>query len=570
MIVISFTPGHCYFHCQDNLLRSYMHVNMKHIVAVLLVSLILKDSLAQSHSSSIQRPRLVVGIVVDQMRWDYLYRFYDRYAEKGVFKRLLGQGFSCDNTMIPYIHTVTACGHASMYTGTVPAIHGITGNEWWDRKLNDYRYCTNDTSEKTVGSSTAAAGAMSPRNMLVTTVCDELKLATNFKSKVIGIALKDRGGILPAGHSADAAYWYDTRTGNWISSTYYMKELPAWVTSFNEKKWVDSFYARGWNTLYPVNTYIQSTEDNKPYENRMFGNGFPYTLSQLIGKNYNPIIATPHGNTLTTEFAKTIIDNEKMGADEFTDFLTISYSSPDYVGHSFGPNSVEEEDVFLRLDKELGEFLDFLDTRIGKNQYLLFLSADHGVANVPGFLAEHKIPAGNLKSLPLFDTLNMILKEKFGKEDLIASVMNYQVVLNTKLIGSLNLDKREIKQWLVQYLLRQPGIMDALDLETIGQTTLTSKIKEMIVNSYYPKHSGDIQLLYSPQWIDGFEKSGTTHGVWNPYDAHIPLLWYGWNIKPGKSSHEVYITDIAPTLAAVLKIQMPSGCTGKVIDEIAK
>ena len=547
-----------------------MRVYMKNIVTVLLVSLILKDSVAQSHPSSIPRPRLVVGIVVDQMRWDYLYRFYDRYAEKGVFKRLLVQGFSCDNTLIPYIHTVTACGHASMYTGTVPAVHGITGNEWWDRELNDYRYCTNDSSTKTVGSSTAAAGAMSPRNMLVTTICDELKLATNFKSKVIGIAMKDRGGILPAGHSADAAYWYDTKTGNWISSTYYMKELPVWVTSFNAKKWVDSFYAKGWNTLYPVNTYILSTEDNKPYENRMFGNGFPYTLSQLIGKNYNPIIATPHGNTLTTEFAKTIINNEKMGADEFTDFLTISYSSPDYVGHSFGPNSVEEEDVFLRLDKELGEFLDFLDTRIGKNQYLLFLSADHGVANVPGFLNEHKIPAGNVNPLTLFDTLNIVLKGKFGKEDLIASLINCQVVLNTKLIDALNLNKTEIKQWLVQYLLRQPGIMDAMDLETISQTTLTSKIKEMIVNSYYPKHSGDIQLLYSPQWIDGFETGGTTHGVWNPYDAHIPLLWYGWNIKPGKSSREVCITDIAPTLAALLKIQMPSGCTGKVIDEIVK
>ncbi len=543
---------------------------MKQYLFALLIHIVSFSSIAQPPQTVTHRPKLVVGIVVDQMRWDYLYRYYDRYAENGAFKRLLRQGFSCENTLIPYIHTVTACGHASMYTGTVPAIHGISGNEWWDKDINDHRYCTEDSSVKTVGSPASAAGAMSPRNMMVTTVCDELKLATNFKSKVIGIALKDRGGILPAGHSADAAYWYDTKTGNWISSTYYMAELPAWATTFNTKKWVDSFYAKGWNTLYPLNTYIQSTADNKSYENKMFGSGFPYTLSQFAGKNYNPIIATPHGNTLTTDFAKAIIINEKMGADDITDFLAISYSSPDYVGHSFGPNSVEEEDIFLRLDKELGELLDFLDTKIGKNQYLLFLSADHGVANIPGFLNEHKIPAGNINTQSLFDTLTIKLKDKFGKEDLLAALINYQVVLNTKLIDSLNLNKKEITQWLIQYLLRQPGIMNAVDIETIMQASLNNKIKEMIVNSYYPRRSGEIQLLYSPQWIDGFEKAGTTHGLWNPYDAHIPLLWYGWNIKPGKSNHEVYITDIAPTLAALLKIQMPSGCTGKVIDEIVK
>ncbi|MGZ8553730.1 MAG: alkaline phosphatase PafA [Chitinophagaceae bacterium] len=543
---------------------------MKQYLFTLLILVVSFSSIAQPPQTVIQRPKLVVGIVVDQMRWDYLYRYYDRYAENGAFKRLLRQGFSCENTLIPYIHTVTACGHASMYTGTVPAIHGISGNEWWDKDINDHRYCTEDSSVNTVGSPTAAAGAMSPRNMMVTTVCDELKLATNFKSKVIGIALKDRGGILPAGHSADAAYWYDTKTGNWISSTYYMAELPAWATTFNTMKWVDSFYAKGWNTLYPLNTYIQSTADNKSYENKMFGSGFPYTLSQFAGKNYNPIVATPHGNTLTTDFAKAIIINEKMGADDITDFLAISYSSPDYVGHSFGPNSVEEEDIFLRLDKELGELLDFLDTKIGKNQYLLFLSADHGVANIPGFLNEHKIPGGNIKTQGLFDTLAIKLKDKFGKEDLLAALINYQVILNTKLIDSLNLNKKEITQWLIQYLRRQPGITNALDLETIMQASLNNKVKEMIVNSYYPRRSGEIQLLYSPQWIDGFEKAGTTHGIWNPYDAHIPLLWYGWNIKPGKSNHEVYITDIAPTLAALLKIQMPSGCTGKVIDEIVK
>jgi arylsulfatase A-like enzyme len=302
----------------------------------------------------------------------------------------------------------------------------------------------------------------------------------------------------------------------------------------------------------------------------MFGNGFPYTLSPLIGKNYNPIIATPHGNTLTTEFAKAIISNEKMGSDAVTDFLAISYSSPDYVGHSFGPNSIEQEDVFLRLDKELGEFLDYLDTKVGKNQYLLFLSSDHGAAHAPGFLKEQKIPAGNVNLQSLFDSLNLELKENFGGDDLLTALFNYQAVLNESVIDSLKLNKTAIKNWIIQYLSGKPGIINAVDIETVMQAPLPGKLKEMIVNGFFPARSGDIQLLYAPQWIDHFEKGGTTHGVWNPYDAHIPLLWYGWNIKPGKNSREVYITDIAPTLAALLGIQMPGGCTGKVIEEIVK
>lgn len=541
---------------------------MKKLIVLLLTGIFTTAGFAQTTVPL--RPKLVVGIVVDQMRWDYLYRYYERYAENGAFKRLLQQGFSCENTMIPYIHTVTACGHASMYTGTVPAINGITGNNWWDNKIQDFVYCTDDSSAKTLGSITAAAGAMSPKNLLVTTICDELKLASNFKSKVTGIALKDRGGILPAGHSADAAYWYDTKTGNWISSTYYMKALPAWVNTFNEKKWVDSFYVKGWNTLYPIATYTQSTADNVTYENKMFGNNFPYSLMQFVGKNYNPIVATPHGNTLTTMFAKAIINNENFGADNITDFLAISYSSPDYAGHSFGPNSIEEEDIFLRLDKELGELLDFLDTKIGKNQYLLFLSADHGAAHVPAFLNENNIPAGHLIHQPLLDSLNFNVKQQFGRDDLIADIINYQVALNTRLIDSLKLNKKEIKDVIIKYLLQQPQILNAIDIETISQSPLNNKLREMIVNSYYSKRSGDIQLLYSPQWIDDFEKGGTTHGVWNPYDSHIPLLWYGWKIKAGKTNSETSITDIAPTLAALLKIQMPSGSTGKVIEELMK
>ena len=275
---------------------------MQKAVVVFLAFVITSCCAAQN----IQRPKLVVGIVIDQMRWDYLYRYNERYADNGGFKRLLNHGFSCENTMISYAPTVTACGHTGIYTGSVPAITGITGNSWWDNKLGRSVYCTEDSSVQTVGSSTQA-GMQSPRNLLTITICDELRLATNFRSKVIGIALKDRGGILPAGHSANAAYWYDTKTGNWISSTYYMKELPAWLKTFNAQKLVDKYYKEGWNTLYPLDTYVQSTADEKSYEVKAFGadqKGFPYSLARLAGINYNPIIATPFGNTFTVELRK--------------------------------------------------------------------------------------------------------------------------------------------------------------------------------------------------------------------------------------------------------------------------
>ena len=524
-----------------------------------------------STAQNIQRPKLVVGIVVDQMRWDYLYRYYDRYAENGGFKRLLNQGFSCENTMIPYTPTVTACGHTGIYTGSVPAIHGITGNDWWDNKFNRNVYCTEDSSVQTVGSN-SGLGKQSPRNLLTTTICDELRLATNFKSKVIGIALKDRGGILPAGHSANAAYWYDTKTGDWITSTYYMKELPAWVKTFNAEKLVDKYYKDGWNTLYPLNTYVQSTSDEKSYEVKAFGadqKGFPYNLSRLAGINYNPIIATPFGNTLTTEFAKSIIINEQLGADAVTDFLALSYSSPDYVGHSFGPNSVEVEDTYLRLDKELGDFLDFLDARTGKD-YIVFLSADHGVANVPEFLKEHNIPAGHFDLQLLYDNLNAGLKQKFRKDDIVATIQNLQVSLNMQMIQSSSLKLNDVKSWIMGYLSNQQGIARVIDMDNIATTAITATQKQMVINGYYPTRCGQIQIILQPQWLEDYAKGGTTHGVWNPYDAHIPLLWYGWGIKQGKTNREVHMTDIAPTIAALLHIQVPSGSIGKVIEEVFK
>ncbi|MBC7826668.1 MAG: alkaline phosphatase family protein [Chitinophagaceae bacterium] len=549
---------------------------MRKIFILAILSGVVVISFSQTKSiplnaNAIQRPKLVVGIVVDQMRWDFLYRYYERYAVTGGFKRFLTQGYSCENTLIPYTPTVTACGHTTIYTGSVPSIHGVTGNAWYDNLLKRTVYCTEDNTVKAVGA-TGAVGEMSPRNMLVTTICDELRLASNFGSKVIGVAFKDRGGILPAGHSANAAYWYNGSTGDWITSTYYMNELPAWVKDFNAKKLSDKYYKQNWKTLYPIGTYLQSTTDEKGYEVKSLGadaKGFPYDLEKFVGKNYGAIASTPYGNSITAEMAKAAIEAERLGADNVTDILAVSFSSPDYVGHAFGPNSIEIEDTYLRLDKDLGDFFTYLDTKIGKGEYLVFLSADHGVSHIPDFLKENRIPAGTINSGEIMSRFNIQLKEKFGKDRLIVSMFNYQVHLNHPVIDSSTLNENAIKKWIIDSLKGIESVVQAIDLQQLGNIPLNVTIKTMIENGYFPRRCGDIQIIFRPQFIDG-GFTGTTHGSWNPYDAHIPLLWYGWNILPGKTHRETYMTDIAPTLAAILKIQAPSGSVGKVIEEVVR
>lgn len=519
------------------------------------------------------RPKLVVGITVDQMRWDYLYRFQHRWHENGGFRRLMQEGYNCDRTYITYSPTFTACGHAGVYTGSVPAIHGIAGNEWWDTKKGDIVYCTEDKAVKTVGSNTTA-GLMSPVNMLTTSICDELQLATNFRSKTIGIAIKDRGGILAAGHSATAAYWYDSKAGTWISSTYYMDALPNWVNNFDAKAKIDSLYNLGWDRLYPANTYSQSVADRKSYEIRSFGSAsrqFPYDLKAYAGTNYSVVPATPHGNTLTTEFAKSAILNEKMGMDSITDFLAVSYSTPDYIGHAFGPNSVEIEDTYLRFDIELGKFLDFLDNTVGKGEFVIFLTADHGAAHVPGFLKENKLPAGLIDDQKLNEQLNAELKQHFGADNLSLTIINFQVVLNMTLIEKNNkLKEAEISARAIAWLEKQDMISRAFKLDEVSKTTLPTTLIERFSNGYYPSRSGHIQIVYKPSYIEGFANGGTTHGAWYPYDSHIPLLWYGWKIPKGRSVRQVAMADIAPTLAALLQIQEPSGSVGNVIPELFK
>ena len=521
--------------------------------------------------AGVARPRLVVGLVIDQMRWDYLYRYYDRYGSDG-FKRLLGQGFSCENTLINYLPSYTAVGHTTIFTGSVPALDGITGNDWTEQLTGKTLYCTADSTVQSVGNE-SEDGKMSPRNLLVSTITDELRLATNFRSRVVGVSLKDRASILPAGHTATAAFWLDDASGRFITSSYYMKELPDWVNRFNGANPIQHLIEKGWNTLKPISTYTQSDKDDMPYEGKLAGEAapvFPHAINEVYLKNKGSFRQTPFGNTLTLDFAKAALDAYKLGRGEATDFLTINCASTDYVGHMFGPNSIEIEDTYLRLDQELASLFQTLDAKVGKGQYLVFLTADHGAAHAIGFMQQHELPADFWNGKPLVDALNKVLADKFTTQNLVRSLMNYQVNYNMNRISVEHLDFTAIKKATVEYLQQQPGIAYAVDVAAVGSSSLPEPLKTMVANGYNFKRSGAVQIVLNPGWFEGYGKTGTTHGTWNPYDTHIPLLWYGWNIKPGKTNRTTHMTDIAATLAALLHIQQPNGCIGEPIQEVIK
>ena len=555
---------------------------------ILFLVLIVSFSSCVRRRSTIERPKLVVGLVIDQMRWDYLYRYYQRFGEGG-FKRLMRDGYNCQNTMVDYLPSFTGPGHSCIYTGSVPSINGIAGNNWLDNHTGKGSYCVDDNKVWQVGD-TAKAPSYSPRNLLTTTITDELRLATNFRSRVYGIAIKDRGAILPAGHSANAAYWYNDKTGDFVTSTYYDTAFqnPGWLRAFNKRNMADSLVKLNWTLSDDTATYIQSTADNTSYEDVFKGESepiFPHKFSMMGKADRMAAIKTmPAGNTLTMEMAKACIAGAaggELGSGPDADFICISLSSTDYAGHQFAPNAVEVEDMYMKLDKEIASLLNYLDKTVGKDKYLLFLTADHGGAHNPQFLKDKKIPAGI--SFNVTADLNQYLKEVYknamkGKDvKIVDTILNYQVFLNDTLLAtnkSFNRDeiKSTVRNWLLNIMPQKYNmpVSYVMDMEDMGKNSVPEPIRNMAINGYNYLRSGCLQMILNPGWFESDRFTGTTHGSWNPYDAHIPLLWYGWHIPKGETNREINMTDISATLAALLHIQMPNGCIGKPITELAK
>jgi predicted AlkP superfamily pyrophosphatase or phosphodiesterase len=514
------------------------------------------------------KPKLVVGIVVDQMRYDYLTRFENKYGNGG-FKRLINEGFNCKNNHFNYIPTYTGPGHASIYTGTTPKYHGIISNNWFDKEIKKIINCVSDTLYEPVGTKNSYS-KVSPQKMKVSTVTDELRMATQMKGKVIGIAIKDRGAALPAGHSANGAYWFQGgQEGNWVTSTFYMNELPKWVEKFNNSETAENYF-KTWNTFYKIDTYGESGLDQNDFEGGFKGKPFatfPYELAKLkdFNNGFDLLKSTPFGNNLTTDFALAAIDGEELGKDDITDFLTVSYSSTDYIGHNFGVNSKEIEDTYIRLDKDIERFLNYLDEKVGKGEYTVFLTSDHGAVDVPAYLQSINIPADYFNSTDFKSKLNEFVTKKFRASDLIESISNNQVFLDRSTIDLLELDLEDVQEAIVNEIINYKHIDKAFTATTMGSVYFDTGIEAMLQMGFNQKRSGDVLYVFDPAVLS-YSKTGSQHGSGFNYDTHVPLLFYGYGIKKGSTTVRTEITDLAPTISALLNISFPNAATGKPIN----
>lgn len=563
---------------------------MKKILSFLVLFICALSLTAQEEWQ--QRPKLVVGIVVDQMRWDYLIRYNDRYSEGG-FKRMMTEGYNCNRLLINYIPTVTAVGHTAVYTGTVPAFNGIIANEMYF----DGKWATpvRDENQQGVGTQ-RTEGKASPHRLLCTTMTDELRLATNFRSKVVSIGIKDRAAVLPGGHCANAAYWMDSETMDWITSTYYMKELPQWLTAFNDKK-LGRVYLNKltcnkkdkqhfWDLMYKADTYEQSAGLDEPYYDSRTGTALKHS---------------PYGNTYTTDMAIAAIEGERLGNNptSMTDFLAISFSSTDMIGHQVGPNAPWIEDTYLRLDRDLARLFDTLDRQVGKGEWVAFLCADHAGSHNVQFRREHGIPAETWPYYQVLRMLNETLTKEFAlttddpKMKLKINATQYEAVqvihslecqyvyFNDTVIAKVCKDgnpkalKEKLETRTIELLQELDNVAYAFDVKAIP-THVPEPVRSMVVNGYHPKRSGDIAIVLegnvTEDYDDGYLPKyngipiGTNHSVWSPYDAHIPFIVMGKGVRHAWDNHTYHVADIAPTICALLNIQQPSSCVGDAID----
>lgn len=524
-------------------------------------------------SEAARRPKVIIGITVDQMRYDYIERYWNDYSEGG-FKRLVNEGFFCRNLHYNYFPTYTAPGHASIFTGTTPSHHGIIENDWYDRYLNKVIYCSGDSTATGVGT-LSAAGKMSPTHLLTTTIGDELKLFSNQRSRVFGIAMKDRGAILPAGRTADAAYWFvGADEGAFVSSSWYMNELPKWVSDFNASGKASAYMNQTWNLTRDISVYDESMEDNNAHEIPFRGTlkpVFPYVLKDLAAANgnYEMIKATPFGNSITIDFAKSLIENEKLGKGEFTDMLCMSFSSTDYVGHQFGIHSIETQDCYLRLDKELEEFLKYLDKEYGKDNYLIFLSADHGGTPTPSYMEKRHGAYGYWKSAVVEEKIETEFSKRYGSGDWVTNESNQNIFLNRKLIIEKGLNLNDLQDEAVVIVRSFPEVFMAFSAYDLSSFTRGQRIRNMVENGFSQKYSGDVVYVLKPGFIE-YGMGGTTHGSPYNYDTHVPAIFFGFGVNKGESYAPYTIPDIAPTVTSICKLPMTSGCTGEPIIEVIK
>jgi predicted AlkP superfamily pyrophosphatase or phosphodiesterase len=518
------------------------------------------------------KPKLVVLIVIDQFRYDYLERFEDLFGAGG-FRRLLNNGAFFTNANYDYVPTYTAPGHAAIATGSVPAQNGIVGNTWFDRETGKNRVMVSDLNARnvTMAGVQAQTGAPSPRILIGTTIGDQMRLSTSMRSKVIAISQKDRSAVLPGGQHPTGAFWYQGTDGTYISSDYYFQTLPDWVKEFNTKNRPDKYFGRKWERYLPEAAYARTQKEPTPFQKSPLGTQFPYVLTggeeNPGAKFYNTFELTPFATEHLADLAKAAITAEALGADEYPDLLSVSFSTPDLVGHSYGPDSPEILDTYVRLDKVLADFLNFIDAKVGLANTVIAMTGDHGVCPVPEYLSKLGFDAGRIPPQAFLEAVNKALNDRFGKnEKWVQSFMNDQIYIDPKIVAAAKADQEEVEKVVGEAALKTAGIVNYFTRTQIVKGDMpNTALARRVTNGFNRMRSGDVWVITRP--FSFFAEGGlaTTHGSPYNYDTHVPVIFFGKGVSKGRYAIECSPSDIAPTLASLLRIEMPSNRYGRVL-----
>jgi len=520
-----------------------------------------------------QKPKLIVGITVSGMQYDYLSVYWDKFSDGG-FRRMATSGANCKNARYNYLITDPSVGFASIATGTRPSEHGIVADYWYRRLTNEVVNSIEDQEQSTVGGS-YGTGTYSPWALHSRTLSDEIRVKSRFKSRSIGISMDPNAAVLLSGHTASGAYWLDPQKAAWISSSYYMDSLPAWVNEFNGKNYRDLYLNRSWETLQPISEYEESMLDNNPYETGLKGQiTFPYDLARLSsdgrgGRDYSLLMTTPWGNTYTKDMAIAAIVNEELGQHEATDIIHIGFNATKYLANYYSTWSVETQDTYLRLDEDIAHLLQFLDDQLGLENVLIYLTAENALAVDPNYLSESRIPSGFFNYRTSISLLKSYLNAIYGRGEWVTFYYAQQIYLNHQLIEDSNLSLEDVQDKVARFMVQINGVSNALQAYVLQQNYFTDGVMNRIQNSYYQKRSGDVILYLTPGWVEHSNVTGSNFAEFR-YSPHVPLIFYGWKINRVTISYKVSPADIATSIASFLEISMPDNATGEVMSDLVK
>lgn len=522
-----------------------------------------------------EKVNLVLQITVDQLRGDFPLRFKERFGLAG-FQYLVNDGVVYTNAHYRHATTFTASGHATLYTGGYAAQHGFAGNDWYDQTSGQQVYCVEDDEHTLIGRAPEAHSGTSPRNLTSTTIGDELVLATGGRSRVFAVSMKDRGAVIPGGHLGKA-FWYSKDTGGFVTSTYYYNEYPFWAQTWNQRKLADRYRNKHWELLHDRSTYVYAHMDDRPSEKsyKQLGRTFPHPLGNGQPEDYySSLRFTPMGDELTLDFVKELVEEERIGQGDSLDHLSISFSATDYIGHAFGPNSLEAEDNLLRLDQTLGELFAFIDDTVGLDRTLIALASDHGVDAIPEYRQTLHFDAGRHYPEQFIERTNAALQRRYDTDqDLVVAFWNPSLYLNLQAVKKLGLDLAEVEQALADEILQVPGIALAVTRSNLlkGHVTDTPIVRK-VQRAFHPKRSGNVLIVQDQFWFLNPKPDlyAAMHGSPYAYDTYVPVMFAGPGIPPAVVARQIGPEDLAPTIAAYLGIKPPSGSVGTVLPEIVK